>query len=437
MSTAVSTPPRSETLIRYVARGAAAALMEHRGLEVCLVGPAGTGKSRACLEKVHLQALKYPGLRGLLTRKTLASLTATGLVTFREKVLHAREDVSFYGGSKAEPAHFRYPNGSRLVVGGLDNPRKVMSSEYDVVYVQEAIDLAEDDWESLTTRLRNGVMPYQQLLADTNPGSAHHWLKARGDAGRTLLLNSRHEDNPAVTPAYLAILDALSGVRKERLRFGRWASAEGMIFSDYDPRVHLLDSLTIGPTWQRWLAVDFGYTNPFVCQWWAEDPDGRLYLYREIYRTQRLVEDHARQIRAYLDKEPRVAGVVCDHDAEDRATLAQCGIETIAAIKDVSPGIQAVADRLRVAGDGKPRLFFLRSAMVGRSPEGKVYGALAEIEGYLWNPAKDGKSAKEEPIKENDHSMDAMRYAIMQIDKPRVPYLVVLDEPYSDREDGW
>jgi predicted transcriptional regulator len=41
--------------------------------------------------------------------------------------------------------------------------------------------------------------------------------------------------------------------------------------------------------------VDFGYTNPFVMQWWAEDPDGRLYLYREIYRTRRLVEDHAKR----------------------------------------------------------------------------------------------------------------------------------------------
>ena len=389
--------------------------MEHRGLEVCLVGPAGTGKSRACLEKVHLQALKYPGLRGLLTRKTLASLTATGLVTFREKVLHAREDVSFYGGSKAEPAHFRYPNGSRLVVGGLDNPRKVMSSEYDVVYVQEAIDLAEDDWESLTTRLRNGVMPYQQLLADTNPGSAHHWLKACGDAGRTLLLNSRHEDNPAVTPAYLAILDALSGVRKERLRFGRWASAEGMIFSDYDPRVHLLDSLTIGPTWQRWLAVDFGYTNPFVCQWWAEDPDGRLYLYREIYRTQRLVEDHARQIRAYLDKEPRVAGIVCDHDAEDRATLERhLGLRTKAADKAVSSGLQAVMARLKVQPDGRARIFFVREAVVERDPalvEAKRPACtIEEIDGYVW---EGGLARQKTPVKKNDHRMDPMRYMCM------------------------
>ena len=33
-------------------------------------------------------------------------------------------------------------------------------------------------------------------------------------------------------------------------------------------------------------SVDFGFTNPIVIQWWAEDPDGRLYLYRELYRDE-------------------------------------------------------------------------------------------------------------------------------------------------------
>jgi phage terminase large subunit len=115
----------------------------------------------------------------------------------------------------------------------MDKSTKIMSSEYDMIYVQEATELTEEDWESLTTRLRNGIMPYQQLMADCNPSHPQHWLKLRCDRGATLLLESRHEDNPSITPAYIAKLDALTGVMKLRLRYGRWAAAEGMVYESW------------------------------------------------------------------------------------------------------------------------------------------------------------------------------------------------------------
>jgi phage terminase large subunit len=52
--------------------------------------------------------------------------------------------------------------------------------------------------------------------------------------------------------------------------------------------------------------MDFGYGHPFVCFFGAVDPDGRSFIYREMHRTERLVEDHARtaprkKCRAHLD----------------------------------------------------------------------------------------------------------------------------------------
>src|SRR5262249_7342824 len=199
---------------------------------------------------------------------------------------------------------------------------KVMSTEYDLICVQEAIELTEEDWESLTTRLRNGVMPYQQIIADTNPDAPTHWLKRRCDAGRTLLLESRHEDNPSVTPEYLARLDRLTGARLWRLRHGRWVSAEGVVYEGWDPAVHLAQPRPIPREWPRTWSIDFGYANPFVWQCWAIDPDDCLWLIREIYQTGRLVEDLAREIRAVTGGEPRPRAIICDHDAEDRPTLA-------------------------------------------------------------------------------------------------------------------
>lgn len=410
--------------LRFIPYGANREIFRRRDCEIVLAGPAGTGKSRAALEKLHLCALKYPGMRGIMVRKTRTSLTESAMVTFEEKVLHPLDGVDFH----SQTQEYRYPNGSVIVVGGLDKASKVMSSEYDIAYVQEATEVTEHDWESLTTRLRNGVMPYQQLMADCNPDAPSHWLKKRADTGKTVMLESRHEDNPTLWDTargcwtesgarYIAKLDALTGVRFLRLRKGVWAAAEGMVYDGWDRAVHMVDGFEIPREWPRYWAVDFGYTNPFCWQAWAEDSDGRLYRYREIYRTQRLVEDHARDILAATAGEPRPRALICDHDAEDRATLEKyLGMRTVAAHKAVSPGIQAVASRLKVQADGKPRLLFVRDALVKRDPklvDAKKPTCLEEeIEGYVWSD----KAKKDEPVKENDHSCDAMRYLVAHRD---------------------
>lgn len=432
----------------YRARGAARTLFACRASEVLLSGPAGTGKSRAALEKVHAMMLANPGARGLIVRKTLVSLGSTGLVTWREKVAAesiAAGHVVWYGGSQQEAAAYRYSNGSTVVVGGLDKPQKVMSSEYDVIFVQEAIELTVDDWEALTTRLRNGVISFQQLIADCNPWTPTHWLKQRADRGDTLMLHSRHEDNPVlfqedgtltvVGQDYIGKLDRLTGVRHHRLRHGRWVAAEGLIYEHFDPAIHIVDRFDIPESWTRWWTVDFGFTNPFVLQCWAEDPDGRLYLYREIYKTRTLVEDHARHILRLVAPggkwiEPRPRAIICDHDAEDRATLERhLGMSTVAAKKTVSDGIQAVQARLRPAGDGRARLFVLRDALVERDPElddaKKPCSTTEEVTGYVW-AVKPGGVMKEEPVKQDDHGMDAKRYMVAQKDLGARPQIRTL-----------
>ncbi|MFI5524992.1 phage terminase large subunit [Streptomyces platensis] len=443
---------------RYQPHGSALDVMHCRAPEVLMSGPAGTGKSRACLEKLHLLALANPGMRGIIIRKTLASLGSTALVTWREWVATEALDAGimrWYGGSAQESPQYRYTNGSVITVGGMDKSTRIMSSEYDVAYVQEAIELGEDDWEAITTRLRNGRITFQQLMADTNPSVPTHWLKQRADRGDTVLLDCRHEDNPVLFQggvltergqAYIGALDKLTGVRFLRLRRGLWVAAEGLVYEEYDPRVHLVDRFEIPEDWPRWITVDFGFTNPFVMQWWAEDHDGRLYLYREIYHSRRLVEDHARAALRLVRRcetccgakggrahdchtcddcrmvwtEPKPTAVICDHDAEDRATLERhLDMGTVAATKTVRDGIQAVQSRFKAADDGRPRIFILRDAVVERD------AALAdakrptcteeELGGYVWDQ-QPGKQPKEQPIKADDHGMDAMRYMTAERD---------------------
>jgi phage terminase large subunit len=412
-------------------------LLRYKGPEVLLSGPAGTGKSVGCLWKLHYCASEVPGFRGLILRKTRASLTDSGLVTFERDVLTPGHAAT-RGAARANRHSYHYPNGSEIVTGGLDPSRvtSVMSTDYDMIYVQEATELNLPEWEALTTRLRNGRLPFQQLVADANPDSPRHWLKRRCDRGATKILESRHEDNPRLWDAglrrwtpfahnpdgsgYIDKLDNLTGHRKMRLRHGRWVQAEGVVYEGWDPKLHLIDRFAVPAHWPRLWSIDFGFTNPFVWQEWALGDDSRLYRVREIYMTQRLVEDHARRILELTRGQPPPAGVVCDHDAEDRATFERhAGLPTAAAAKAKAPGFQAVAERLRRAKDGHPRLFLLRDALDERDAaldeQSRPCCTEEEFDGYVWDQRQG--VTRDEPVKANDHGMDAMRYLVYTLDQ--------------------
>lgn len=428
----------------YAPRGGCRTAFTARDSEILLSGPAGTGKSRALLERLLIMALKYPNMRGLIVRKTLASLGSTALVTWREHV--AAEAIAaglmkYYGGSAEEPPQYRFTNGSKIMVGGMDKPTRIMSSEYDVVYVQEAIELTETDWESITTRLRNGKIPYQQIIADTNPDVPTHWLKVRCNQGKTRMIESRHEDNPMLMSAggaltergkeYIGKLDNLSGARKKRLREGKWVASEGQIYEEWDSAVHLIDRFWIPKDWTRYWSVDFGFVNPFVWQNWAIDPDGVAYLTAEIYQSKRTVDQHAKAILRHvtdnriqgdrkgqwLEAKPRA--IICDHDAEGRAVLErELGLSTMPAYKVVQEGIQAVQVALRERPDGKRGFYIFRDARIHPADielldAKKPTCTAEEIPGYIWDEGA-GKTPKETPVKEDDHGCDAKRYFIVE-----------------------
>ena len=122
----------------YAPRNNAKQLFTDRSPEIVLSGPAGTGKSRACLEKLHVLSLKYPGMRGLIIRKTATSLGSTALVTWRNFVIKEfllNGTVRYYGGSASEASQYIYSNGSRITIGGMDKATRIMSSEIGRAHV--------------------------------------------------------------------------------------------------------------------------------------------------------------------------------------------------------------------------------------------------------------------------------------------------------------
>jgi len=285
----------------YQPFGAALELFKSRRREVLLAGPAGTGKSRACLEKLNLVAMQRP-IRGAIIRKTRKSITQSAMITFETKVLPTPNQVTFHTGDQ----EYRYPSGATIMVAGLDDADKIGSTEFDVVYVQEATELEEDDWGMLLRGLRNNVLSYQQIIADCNPGPPEHWLKQRCDRGDCQLLESSHQDNPTLYAlgdwtefgrTYMQSLDSLSGYLHRRLRLGEWCAAEGMYFTEWDPRVHVVPAFEIPEHWPKWLSVDYGYAAPFCCLWFAREPETRrIYIYREVYGAGLRDEQQAQRI---------------------------------------------------------------------------------------------------------------------------------------------
>lgn len=231
--------------------------------------PAGTGKTYAILTILHCLAADYPGLRILICRATRTSLTESVMVTLESEILPADGMASVaYGAARRTRQAYNYPNGSTIVLGGLDKPDRILSTAWDVVYVNECIEVAEEAWDALWGRLNRPGRPawLGYLIGDTNPGDPSHWLKKRADAGEVGRWQVAHEANPALhdgtgwTAAgaqYLDGLRRLKGTRRKRFLEGVWAAGEGQWFESFGDS-HVAAAAAYDPAFGACLAIDSG-----------------------------------------------------------------------------------------------------------------------------------------------------------------------------------
>lgn len=441
--------------------------------EVCYSGRRFAGKSWVACGKALLYGCAYPGARVAICREERASMESTTLLTLRSEIVPAEIWATCWREGKST---LYLPNGSEIAVFGLDRPGRALGARYGLAVVDQAEQIDYNQFTVINSCVMQVGMPWHQTLLLFNPDSPEHWAFKRyqpdaGDgtrtdeSGRTFarVIHVQPDDlMDLLSDESRSRLDSMDGVWKLRYRLGIWAAFEGSIYGDlWATALHVVDAPPEWdawgglppPTWPRYRAIDFGMQNPFVCQWWAESPDGVFWRYREIYHTGRITEDHGRQMAALEEAELealREAGArnglgadlrdylgslyvrlgVSDPARPDlRTTLERQGLATIPAQNDVLAGIETVRTYLRNGLYG-PRIRFIRGALVERDPA-LVAAKLPtcteeEFPGYRWQ--KNRSSATEAgprdlPIKENDHGCDAARYlfhTLSQAPRPQV-----------------
>ncbi len=368
----------------------------------------------------------------ILTPGTMGTIVSTNhkLVdkVFREiyKDLIITADLDKYLISKNLTAPYRlkfnFPWGegfSEVNGGSAENPNSLVGEGNNWIIFDEAAQNPKSSWDTYLS----------PTLADTNGWAlfittprGYNWIHdfyRQGQSSLFPLWDSWQVptwDNPKVTAAFLAeqrrVLDAATYDQEYGAEF---TSMSGRVYGDFKEVMHVIPEheIRIDPAWPRYRTVDFGYENPFACLWIAENPiDDTVIVYDEYFQNHRTVEFHAKYLvhkdlgagasNAYLP----AFDVPMQHyqyttsdpsGASARASLLENGIPTIGPkIKSILPGLEILRRYLKPRGDGKPKLQ-VSSRCVQLIKEFLLY-------------AYPDTGTNEEPKKENDHGMDALRY---------------------------
>ncbi len=404
----------------FEAYGASSDLQTLEDSELLIAGPAGTGKSTAVLAKIHNICMNTPHVRVLMVRKTKASMAETTLKTFEAGILGQGHPL-LSGPTRINRKAYVYPNGARIVVAGMDNAGRIMSSDYDLVYVQEATELSESDWDMLSSRLRNYVLHYQSIIGDCNPDSEKHWLYKRYKDQKLRMLASKHTDNPKLyNPEtgqwtedgadYLRRLQNLGGVRLKRYYEGIWASAENAVFEEFDAQRHIMYGAL--PNFTRYYTgVDWGFTHPGAMLTFGVTRDNDLVLVDEVLRKGQTVEWWVQQAKT-INNRFKPVKFLCDPSQPNHIqSLALQGLPAMRGNNKIQFGLSLINERLK-AGNLRFHINSLKYPDPELQADKKPIRVTDEIPGYVWD------SNKEVPVSVEDDGIAAMRYALSYIDKP-------------------
>ena len=270
-------------------------------------GARGGGKSWALRYKLLLLCLRYPGIRVLLVRRSYPEL--------RENHIHPL--LSLLCGHPAAAVYrerdkcFEFFCGSQLLLGYLADHGDLLryqGQEFDVIAIDEATQIDEEMFLMLSASLRGANDFPKRMYLTCNPGGVGHgWVKRlfidrHYREGDYRFIPASVYDNTALMrrdPDYVKRLMALPEELRAAWLYGRWDVFSGQFFSEFDERRHVCAPFDIPDGAGRYCAIDYGL-DMLAALFIAVLPDGRAYVYDEIYESGLIVSVAASRIREKL-----------------------------------------------------------------------------------------------------------------------------------------
>lgn len=362
----------------------------------------GSGKTVCGLAEALMQATEYPGSVGYVFSPNFPMMRRNIFPTLSAPFLLGNpfwNNPGIREWNKADSS-LTLENGSEIWFVSLDSPERAEGANIDWAYVDEArlIRKFDEAWMSITARLRGSGKCKKPMLRNAyvtttpdHPGSAlFNIFENPKTVNYRLTMSFRWSiyDNPKLDRNYLESMEHYNtGAYAKRFIFGEFAEVGGVTF-DFDSTRNVCDS--VPQLYNIRYGVDFGWTNPSAIVVVGFDADGRAWVLDEFYepriRTEELISEAKLLVAKHGD-----GVLVCDRSEPGTiAELQRAGLKATPDDSKREDGIREIGSRLKDAGDGKPRLLIST----------RCINLISELQTY------------DEKIKENDHAVDALRYAI-------------------------
>ncbi len=400
----------SEHIRRYVLKPKQRAFVDSPAPFTFYVGGIGAGKSYAGAVRAIRHALTHDGSLGLIGAPTYTMLRDTTERTFF--ALLPRAAIASFNRNEQ---HLRLVNGAEILFRSLDAPDRVRGLNLSWFWLDEAPLCGYYAWQILKGRLRqSGVAPCAWATGTPHGKDGYYRdFEARPQPGHALYRASTHENASNLPPGYVESL-GYEGAFAEQEILGLFTAFEGLVYRFESDLVQPDTHVRAAPEGKRFAqvigGVDWGYTNPAVALVFGLDGDGRAWQLAEFYqRRAGLEEDLLPAILAFT----RTYGVTTWYCGPDEPEH----IEKLARVLDgamldararpadnrITPGIQTLTRLLAMRGDGTRGLYV----------DPACVNTIAEFGSYQYATKEASvRNADEKPVKQNDHAMDAARYAL-------------------------
>lgn len=307
-------------------------------------------------------------------------------------------------------------NGSIIELKGADNEDSLRGAGIKGLVLDEYAFMKPNVWDLILRPMLADSQGWAIFIS--TPDGFNHFYDLQNYARRSDKLDWWYShattyDNPHILPSEIEqIRDDTTEDQFAQEYLAEFKKMTGLVYKLFDRKTHVVKaselpdirSCTLG------FGIDFGFTNPTGVVFVMMDYDANWWVFDEIYKSGMTTDQTAAAIKAKMGKEFFTYRVGDSAQAQEIANLNaypySMGIDPINKTKDsIESGIRLINDMLKLRDNGKPKLF------VAENCEDLIY----EFETYRYPEKKADKNESEQPMKENDHLLDALRYLKLKL----------------------